>query len=74
MHFECIVYAVPPSGPEHGDCNVAGVSVLRRFMAFAALVVLVAAGRARLLEADEQRTGHGEHKGSPRPNGPVTQM
>lgn len=34
------------------------VSLLKRVAAFAALVVLVAAGRARLLEADEARTGH----------------
>jgi hypothetical protein len=34
------------------------VPLLRRVAALAALVVLVAAGRARLLDADEARTGH----------------
>jgi hypothetical protein len=35
------------------------VSVLRRIAAFGALVIVVAAGRARLLQVDEERTGHG---------------
>jgi len=41
------------------DCNVNGVSVLRRIAAFGALVIVVAAGRAKLLQVDEQRAGYG---------------
>lgn len=41
------------------DCNVTAVSVLRRVAAFGALVVVVVAGRARLLQVDEQRSGYG---------------
>jgi hypothetical protein len=33
--------------------------LLRRLVSFGALVILVAAGRARLLQADEERTGYG---------------
>jgi hypothetical protein len=48
------------------DCNVGRVPLLRRITAFGALLVLVAAGRARLLQADEQRNGYG-------PPGRITQ-
>jgi hypothetical protein len=33
--------------------------LLRRLVSFGALVILVAAGRARLLQADEERAGYG---------------
>jgi hypothetical protein len=42
------------------------MSVLRRIAAFGALVVLVAAGRARLLQVDEQRSGYGPPGGIPK--------
>jgi hypothetical protein len=45
---------------------VTGVSVLRRIAAFGALVVVVAAGRARLLQVDEQRSGYGPPGGIPK--------
>ena len=44
---------------ECSDCNVGRVSLLRRIVALGALAVVVAAGRARLLQADEQRNGYG---------------
>ena len=49
------------------DCNVTHVSVLRRIAAFGALVIVVAAGRAKLLQADEQRSGYGPPGGTKRP-------
>jgi hypothetical protein len=47
------------------DCNVTRMSLLRRIAAFGALAVLVAAGRARLLRADEARNGYGPPGGFP---------
>jgi hypothetical protein len=40
------------------------VSLLRRIAAFGALVVVVAAGRARLLQVDEGRSGYGPPGGA----------
>ena len=58
------MYAVPPSGLAGDDCNVGGVPLLRRLAAFGALVILVAAGRAKLLQADEERSGYGPPGGT----------